>query len=53
MFTFAQNRDMKIEEQSTANLQNEGVAPYKQGLICGANLQGVYCLFMDKFSDEG
>ena len=52
MFTFAQNRDMKIEEQSTANLQNEGVAPYKQCLIYGANLQGVYCLSMDKISDE-
>ena len=32
-----------MEEQSTASLQKEEVAPYKQCLNCGENLQGVYC----------
>ena len=32
-----------MEEQSTTNLQKEEIAPYKQCLNCGENLQGVYC----------
>lgn len=32
-----------MEEQSTVNLQNETVAPYKRCLNCGADLHGVYC----------
>ena len=32
-----------MEEQSTVNLQKEEVAPYKQCLNCGTDLQGIYC----------
>ena len=32
-----------MKEQSTENLHKEEVAPYKQCLNCGTDLQGVYC----------
>lgn len=32
-----------MEEQSTVNSQKKEVAPYKQCLNCGADLQGIYC----------
>ena len=32
-----------MEEQSTVNSHEKEVAPYKQCLNCGADLQGIYC----------
>lgn len=32
-----------MKEQSTENLQKDGVPPYKSCLNCGADLQGMYC----------
>ncbi|MBQ2011487.1 MAG: DUF3667 domain-containing protein, partial [Bacteroidaceae bacterium] len=33
----------KMEEQSTENIQEKGVAPYEKCLNCGTKLQGMYC----------
>ena len=32
-----------MKEQSTENLQKDGVPPYRNCLNCGADLQGMYC----------